>query len=170
MTIRVERAENCQLYYTLWLVLFNLSIYQQFHIIKGFFFLKCGFILQSKLLSNLVPNQSCRFVDLFRRKPIRRLALAYWPWDTHWFCFYEYVLLSMKEINSHAVINRCMRRHYWTRVVKFHLRNCEGANRNRAWIIHENKKNSAIELDSACIKKGARVVMCFYLYRRSYRN
>lgn len=96
---------------TLWLVLFNLSIYQQFHIIRGFFFLKCSFILQSKLLSNLVPNQSCRFVDLYRRKPIRRLALAYWPWDTHWFCFYEYVLLSMKEINSHAVINRCVRRH-----------------------------------------------------------
>lgn len=41
------------------------------------FFLKCSFILQSKLLSNLVLNQSCRFVDLYRRKPIRRLALAY---------------------------------------------------------------------------------------------
>lgn len=83
-------------------------------ILWEFFFLKCSFILQSKLLSNLVPDQSCRFVDLYRRKPIRRLALAYWPWDTHWFCFYEYVLLSMKEINSHAVIDRCVRRHYNT--------------------------------------------------------
>lgn len=65
-------------------------------ILLEFFFLKCSFILQSKLLSNSVPNRSCRFVDLYRRKPIRRLALAYWPWDTHWFCFL-WICITLNE-------------------------------------------------------------------------
>lgn len=67
-----------------------------FILLEVFFLLKCSFILQSKLLSNSVPNRSCRFVDLYRRKPIRRLALAYWPWDTHWFCFL-WICITLNE-------------------------------------------------------------------------